>query len=63
MTKDKSQKPEQDKSNQDKGRAILKDESIGKSVFIGNESRPDSITSHFSPPKPPGTGSNNKDKK
>lgn len=62
MSKDNSKKPQQDKINKGENRVILKDDSNRKSHFIINESKSETITSHFdSPPNP--IDKNTKDKK
>lgn len=62
MTKDNSKNTQQDKSHKSENSVALKDESVRGSVFIGNESKSETITSHFdSPPSPADT--NTKDKK
>jgi hypothetical protein len=56
MTKNNSNKPQQDKSyqrNKSENKVTFIDESVKGSVFIGNKSKSETITSHFdSPPSP-----------
>jgi hypothetical protein len=53
MSKNNSKNTPQDKSPKNENRVALKDESVRGSVFIGNESKSEVITSHFaSPPSP-----------
>jgi hypothetical protein len=62
MSKDNSKKSQQDKNNKGTNRVALKDESNKNKYFNVNESKPETITSHFdSPPSPADKSS--KDKK